>query len=125
MSTQSTQNNKHFWTLAPATRSPRRRGLPGMILASLAVIGVCLSLPVARAQTVMTIKPQQIRIGVPSSVAGTYYINPCNLRIPTNGATGTDGTGTNWIIPSVNVSISGAPSGCTATLVDSGLVNPI
>jgi hypothetical protein len=62
---------------------------------------------------------------VPAGVSGTYYINPCNLRIPTNGATGTDGTGTNWIIAAANVSVSGAPAGCTASLVDSGLLNSI
>jgi hypothetical protein len=84
----------------------------------------CLA-PVAQAQTFMTIKPFVIRMEVPPAVAGTYYLTNCNLRIPTNGATGVDGTGTNWVIASVNVSISGAPAGCTASLVDSGLVNPI
>lgn len=88
----------------------------------LAIGGLSLT---AQAQTTMTIKPFQIRIEVPVGFSGTFYVNPCNLRIPTNGASGTDSSGTNWVIPNVNVSISGAPSGCTASLVDGGLVNAI
>ncbi|MDR3457424.1 MAG: hypothetical protein P4N60_08260 [Verrucomicrobiae bacterium] len=85
---------------------------------------LCALLP-ASAQTFMTIKPFQIRVEVPTAFSGTLLLTNCPLRIPTNGATGLDGTGTNWIIANVNVSVSGAPAGCAASLVDSGFVNPI
>src|SRR4029077_14898899 len=81
-----------------------------------------------------TIKPWQIRLEVTNAFIGTVT-NVVPLRIPTNGAlylTNYDGfenpdtaAYTNWVIAPVNVSVSGAPSGDTATLVDSGLVNPI
>jgi len=79
----------------------------------------------AKAQTTMTFKPVQVRVEIPTAFNGTLYLTNNNLRIPTNGATGTDGTGTNWTIAAVNVSLSGAPAGCTASLVASDLVTPV
>lgn len=78
-----------------------------------------------QAQTNLTMKPFQVRVEVPVGFTGTYLITNCNLRIPTNGASGLDGTGTNWIIANVNVSISGAPAGVTASLVCSDLTTPV
>ncbi len=101
------------------------RSRSGFMMAVAALLAVCCLPLTASAQTIMTIKPFQVRVEVPSGAAGTYYLNPCPLRIPTNGASGTDATGTNWVIPDVTVSVSGAPAGCMASLVDSGLVNPI
>ena len=101
------------------------------VLALLAfVAGLLLALP-ASAQSItniMTIKPWQVRLEVPSGFNGTVYAMTNNLRIPTNGASSytLSGDGTNyWVIPSVTLSVSGAPSGCTASLVDKGLINPI
>ncbi len=96
-----------------------------MRMAALGLLTASFLTLTVQAQTTMTIKPFQVRIEVPVGSSGTFYVNPCNLRIPTNGASGTDPTGTNWVIANVNVSISGAPSGCTASLVDDGLANPV
>ena len=101
------------------------RKTSGFMVACGGVFAAILMALSASAQTNMTIKPFQVRVEVPVGSSGTFYVNPCPLRIPTNGATGLDGTGTNWIIANVNVSVTGAPSGCTASLVDGGLVNPI
>lgn len=79
----------------------------------------------AQAQSIMTFKPFQVRVEVPVGVSTNLYLTNCNLRIPTNGASGVDGTGTNWIIANVNVSLVGAPSGCTASLLNSDLTTPV
>ena len=100
------------------------RGRRRLALLAAAILSVAGLAPLAQAQTIMTMKPFQIRMEVPVGFNGTLT-NVVPLRIPTNGASGLDGTGTNWIIPNVNVGISGTPAGCTASLVDSGLVNPI
>jgi len=94
-------------------------------MASLTCLLAGLLQPAAQAQTNMTIKPFQIRFEVPVGIATNLYLSNCNLRIPTNGASGLDGTGTNWIIPDVNATISGAPAGCTASLLNSDLATPV
>ena len=71
----------------------------------------------------MTFKPFQIRAEWPAGVAGTLYLTNNNLRIPTNGATGVSGA--NWVIANANVALTGAPSGCTATLVASDLSSAV
>jgi len=96
------------------------------VLALLAfVAGLLLALP-ASAQT--TIRPYNVRFEVQPGYIGTIYLTNNAMRIYTNGATSytlkPDGTNY-WDITPVNVSISGAPAGCTASLVDLGLVNPI
>jgi hypothetical protein len=106
-------------------RVPRMRERMAGLIGTGVLLLVAGLLPSAQAQSTMTIKPFQIRVEVPTGFNSTYYITNCNLRIPTNGASGVDGTGTNWIIPDVNVSISGAPAGCTASLVASDLVTPV
>src|ERR1039457_343284 len=97
-----------------------RPRLGSWALLTAAIFSLAGFAPTTQAQTTMTIKPFQIRAEVPSGFSGTVYLTNNSLRIPTNGASGVDGTGTNWIIANVNVGISGAPLGCTATLVDSG-----
>jgi hypothetical protein len=88
----------------------------GFILAVLAMLGALLMATPVSAQN--TIKPFQIRVEVPFGYVGTLNLLTNNVRIPTNGASVFDGTGTNWVIPDVMVSISGGPSGCTPSLVD-------
>src|SRR6185437_17089615 len=115
-------------TISPITQHQRlrpRRGLFGLVMASLTCLLAGLLQPAAQAQTNMTIKPFQIRFEVPVGIATNLYLSNCNLRIPTNGASGLDGTGTNWIIPDVNATISGAPAGCTASLLNSDLATPV
>lgn len=99
--------------------------LTGLVLSGLAAIATALAPASAEAQTNLTMKPIQVRVEVPVGFSSSYFITNCNLRIPTNGATGVDGTGTNWIIADVSASISGAPSGVTATLVNSDLTTPV
>jgi hypothetical protein len=102
----------------------RRRPRPG--LGGWLAVGVTLLVAgLVQAQTNITIKPFQVRFEVPVGLTTNLYLTNCNLRIPTNGATGVDGTGTNWIIANVNVSISGAPAGCTASLLNSDLATPV
>lgn len=96
-----------------------------MLAISVMTLVVSLLLPSAQAQTNLTLKPIQVRVEEPTGFSGSYFITNCNLRVPTNGATGLDGTGTNWIIANANVSISGAPAGVTASLVNSDLVTPV
>jgi hypothetical protein len=117
--------NKCFKRIACSNLANPWRRVTRLMIAGAALIAASLLSPLAQAQTIMTIKPFQVRVEVPVGSSGMFYVNPCTLRIPTNGASGTDITGTNWIIADVNVSISGTPLGCTASLVDSGLVNPI
>jgi hypothetical protein len=117
--------NKCFKRIACSNLANPWRRVTRLMIAGAALIAASLLSPLAQAQTIMTIKPFQVRVEVPVGSSGTFYVNPCTLRIPTNGASGTDITGTNWIIADVNLSISGTPLGCTASLVDSGLVNPI
>jgi hypothetical protein len=96
------------------------------VLAGLAFIAGLLPALPASAQN--TITAYQLRTEVPAGYTGTVLLMTNTLRIPTNGASTyilkADGTNY-WVIPDVNVSITGAPSFVTATLVDSGLVNPI
>jgi hypothetical protein len=101
------------------------RKLARPLTACAAAIAALLHAPSAVAQSVLTIKPTPQRVEVPAANALTYLAATCALRIPTNGATGVDGTGTNWIIANVNVSVSGAPAGCTASLVASDGVTPV
>ncbi|HSY17371.1 MAG TPA: hypothetical protein VK815_03515 [Candidatus Acidoferrales bacterium] len=103
---------------AIAGGSPSWRG--ASIWTALALL-ILAALP-AGAQN--TIKPFQVRFEVPVGFSGTVFLTNNVMRVATNGAP-VDGTGTNWVIPNVNVSITGAPAGVTAALVDSGLVNPI
>jgi hypothetical protein len=81
-----------------------------------AIIGLAVWTESAQAQT---IKPFQVRVEVAPNFSGTVILTNNSMRVGTNGASALDGTGTNWSISTVNVSISGAPSGVTATLVDS------
>lgn len=97
------------------------RKLSRCLLASTLLAVGCLS-PTAQAQT--TIKPYQIRAEVPTGFSGTVILSNNVMRVATNGASVLDGTGTNWVIPDVNVSITGAPPGVTATPVDSS-ENPV
>lgn len=83
---------------------------------ALAFVAV-FSLPQAWAQT--TIKPFQLRVEAAAGAVTTITLTNNIMRLATNGASVTDGTGTNWIIPSVNASITGAPGGVTASLTDS------
>ena len=109
------------------TSTPWRKASK-LLMAWAAVLALCFLSSQAPAQTFVTIKPFQVRMEVPAGLSGTYYINPCSMRAPTNVATSyyLDADGTNyWIIPTITVGVSGATAGCTATLVDSGLVNPI
>jgi hypothetical protein len=99
--------------------------LTAFILSCLVAILAAFAPASVEAQSIMTFKPFQVRVEVPVGVVTNLYLTNCNLRIPTNGATGVDGTGTNWIIADVNVSISGAPAGCTASLLASDLVTPV
>lgn len=101
------------------------RGFQKFVFLAAAFLGLAgLTLPV-RAQTIMTMKPFRVRLEVPVGVSKTVIISNWNLRIPTNGATGVDGTGTNWVIAAVNMSLSGAPAGCTASIVGSDTVTPV
>src|ERR1017187_7451076 len=109
------------------TSTPWRKASK-LLMAWATVLALCFLSSQAPAQTFVTIKPFQVRMEVPAGLSGTYYINPCSMRAPTNVATSyyLDADGTNyWIIPTITVGVSGATAGCTATLVDSGLVNPI
>lgn len=92
--------------------------ITGLLLSGFAALTGALAPASVEAQTNMTLKPLQVRIEVPVGFNSSYYVSNCTLRIPTNGATGVDGTGTNWIIANVTASISGAPAGCTATLIN-------
>lgn len=94
-------------------------GFWGAVIALL-VVG-CLTLT-AQAQT--TFKPFQIRAEWPAGVSGTLLLTNNNLRIATNGASVVDGMGTNWVIPSVSVSVGATPPGVTATVTDSS-GNPV
>lgn len=101
------------------------RGLHAkLVLCAAALFGLAGFSLSAQAQSVMTIKPFQVRVELPTAFNGTFLLTNCNLRIPTNGATGVDVTGTNWTIPSVSVSISTVP-GCTASLVASDQTTPV
>jgi hypothetical protein len=102
-----------------------RTRLTGLILSALAAIVSTLNPASTEAQTNLTMKPIQVRVEVPVGFNSSYFITNCNLRVPTNGATGVDGTGTNWIIADVTASISGAPAGVTASLVNSDLTTPV
>ena len=106
-------------------RAKSRTRFTGFILSCLLAISGALAPASLEAQTNITIKPFQIRFEIPAGVATNLFLTNNNLRIPTNGATGVDGSGTNWIIPDVNVSISGAPAGCTAALLASDLTTPV
>jgi hypothetical protein len=86
-------------------------------LLSVMLIALGLIAPAAKGQTTMTFKPYQIHAEWPVGVAGTLILATNNLRIPTNGATAVSGA--NWVIADANVSLSGAPAGCTASLVAS------
>lgn len=97
----------------------------GFLIGGLMLLLAGMAPSSAQAQSIMSIKPFQVRVELPTGFSGTFYLTNCNLRIPTNGATGTDVSGTNWIIASVNVSISGAPAGCTAALLNSDLTTPV
>jgi hypothetical protein len=125
MKNQKNMSSKHLMPDHCSKALNYWRKFSGYTMACGVLFAIVLMPLSTRAQTNMTIKPFQVRIEVPLGSGGTFYVNPCNLRIPTNGASATDITGTNWLIANVNVSVSGAPSGCTASLVDSGLVNPI
>src|SRR6185437_11173523 len=98
--------------------------LAAVILSSLVALIGAFAPGALKAQSIMTFKPFQVRVEVPTGVVTNLYLTNCNLRIPTNGATGVDGNG-NWIIADVNVSISGAPAGCTASLLASDLASPV
>lgn len=102
------------------------RCLPGLAFFATALLGLATFTLPAHAQTTnMTIKPFRVRVEFPSGFAGTFYLTNATLRVPTNTATGVDGTGTNWTgIPTVNVSISSIP-GCTASLLASDGVTPV
>src|SRR3954471_12070418 len=103
------------------TKVRRSRSRPALAT-SVMLLLAGLVLPSTQAQTNLTMKPFQVRVEVPVGLNSSYFITNCNLRVPTNGASGLDGTGTNWVIANVNVSISGAPAGVTASLVNSDLV---
>lgn len=104
---------------------PHSAGLARCFLLVTSILGlISLALP-ALAQTNMTIKPFATRVEVPTGFSGTMFFTNYPLRIPTNGATGVDGSGLNWAIADVNVSISGAPSGCTASLFNSDQITPV
>jgi hypothetical protein len=75
-------------------------------------------LPALPASAQNTITAYQLRTEVPSGFTGTVCLATNALRIPTNGASVFDSTGTNWVIPDVYVSITGAPAFVTATPVD-------
>lgn len=99
--------------------------MAGFKLALLALFAIGLLAPSAHAQTNMTIKPFQIRVEVPNGFSGTYFLlSNAVVRIPTNGATGLDGTGTNWIIANASLSSSGF-TGCTPAILCSDLVTPV
>lgn len=104
------------------------RGSQRLIIVAAALFGLAaFTLPAGAQNTTtnMTIKPFRVRVELPSGFAGTFYLTNCTLRVPTNTATGVDGTGTNWSgIPTVNVSISSIP-GCTASLVATDGVTPV
>lgn len=101
-------------------------GLPRLALFAAVLLGLAaFSLPAHAQTTNMTIKPFRVSVELPSGFTGTFYLTNATLRIPTNTATGVDGTGTNWVgIPTVNVSISSIP-GCTASLVASDGATPV
>ena len=117
-----------------AYRSKPRQGVVRYNVASALLLLISLFPSAIQAQTYLTMRPWQVRLEVPVGFNGTVT-NVVPLRIPTNGASyltnavdpaNTDPVSyTNWVIAPVNVSVSGAPSGVTATLVDLGLVNPI
>jgi hypothetical protein len=104
------------------------------ILGGLAfVAGLLLAMPAsAQPTTNMNIKPYQIRVEVQPGFIGTVLLYTNTLRIPTNCAAyatnyidPVNGPYTNWVITPISVAISGAPSGCTASLLASDLVTPV
>lgn len=101
------------------------RGFQRFLFLSAAFLGLAAFTLPAQAQTIMTMKPFRVRLEVPVGLSDTVIISNWNLRIPTNGATGVDVTGTNWVIADVNMSLSGAPAGCTASIVGSDTVTPV
>lgn len=81
----------------------------------------CLTTVTARAQT--TIKPFQVRVEATTGFTGTILLTNNVLRVATNGASAIDGAAVaNWIIGDVFPTITGAPSGVTASLVDASSV---
>jgi hypothetical protein len=93
-----------------------------LFVAAAALLLAGILSPSAQAQT--TIKPFQIRVEVPIGFAGQIVLSNNVMKVATNGASVLDSTGTNWVINPVNLSITGAPAGVTATLTDSSL-NPV
>lgn len=91
--------------------------VPKLTLAGVVMLAAALWSPAVHAQT--TFKPFQVRAEWPSGVAGTMLLTNNNLRVATNGASVLDGTGTNWVISPVTVSVAGAPAGVTVSLTDS------
>jgi len=96
------------------------------VLVVLAFVAGLLALPAsAQFQNNIVIKPWQVRVEVPSGFVGTIYEMTNTFRTPTNGASGSDITGTNWVIANLNVGVSGAPAGCTASLVAADLTTVV
>src|ERR1022692_1305181 len=100
-----------------STSSHPWRKLPSLIVVAAVLLLASLLSPMAQAQT--TIKPFQIRIEVPTGFNGTVLLTNNVMKVLTNGASVTDITGADWIINPVNLTITGAPGGCTATLLAS------
>ena len=73
--------------------------------------------PSVKAQT--TIKGTQNRAEVPVGFVGTVFLTNNVIRVPTNGASVLDATGTNWVITPLTITLTGAPAGLTATVADS------
>ena len=87
--------------------------------------GVVIGLLAFSAQAQTTIKPTQSMVEVPVGFSGTLVLSNNTVKVTTNGAAIlSDGTGTNWNIPSLTFALAGAPAGVTASVVDS-LGNPV
>ena len=88
------------------------------MMAGAALLAMSLLSPSAQAQT--TIKPFQVRYEALTGFSGTVVLTNNLMRVGTNGASAIDGSAVaNWVIGDVFPTIVGAPSGVTATLVDS------
>ena len=58
----------------------------------------------------VTMVVQPVRVTVPVNFSGTTIVSNVVVTVRTNGATMLDGTGTNWLIDPINMSVSGVPS---------------
>lgn len=107
---KTTNNAKRSASIRSATHDFAAGTAAAAVKAGILGLMLAIFAPSSALGQTVEIVVQPVRVTEPIGFAGTFLATNFVVTVRTNGATILDGTGTNWVIDPINLSVSGLPS---------------